>query len=221
MNDLSARALFDIDAHSPLAFMLGYEFVWEALSDLGDFIISCGKQLGGEYYSPCENVWIHRSAVISASAKITAPCIIERGATLRHCAYIRGNAYIGEGALVGNSCEIKNSVLMRGACLPHFNYAGDSIIGCGAHLGAGAVISNLRLDKKSVTVAYKGEKINTGKRKFGAAIGDKAEIGCGAVICPGSIIGKESLVYPLSCVRGYVGERQIYKSDGGTTERRI
>ncbi len=221
MNDLSVRALFDIDRRSPLEFMLGYKFVWEVLDDLGNFIVSAGKHLGDEYYSPRENVWIHRSAAVAPSAEIIAPCIIEHGATLRHCAYIRGNAYIGDGAVVGNSCEIKNSVLMRGACLPHFNYAGDSVIGRGAHLGAGAVISNLKLDKSNVTVTFGDEKIETGRRKFGAAIGDGAEIGCGAVICPGSVIGKESLIYPLSCVRGYIGERKIYKSNGCIDERRI
>lgn len=221
MNNLSADSLFDIGPHSPLAFILDCNFIWEVLDRLGNAIISIGKLLENEYYSPQENIWIHNSATIAPSAEIAAPCIIERGAILRHGAYIRGNVYIGEDAIVGNSCEIKNSVLMHNACLPHFNYAGDSIIGCGAHLGAGAVISNLRLDRRNISVETDGKKIETGKRKFGAAIGDRAEIGCGAVICPGSIIGKESIIYPLSCVRGYVGERKIYKSDDSITERRM
>lgn len=217
MNSIKISSLFDL----PLPQLSAYEYAWEAISDIGSIIVSIGKTLSDDYLHPSESIWIHRSARVAQSAEIAAPCIIEKDAEIRHCAYIRGSAYIGEGAVIGNSSEIKNSIIMSRACLPHFNYAGDSIIGSGAHLGAGAVISNLKLDKTNVTVTCEGEKLETGKRKFGAAIGDGAEIGCGSVICPGSIIGKNSIIYPLSCLRGCVGENMIYKSAGCISERRI
>lgn len=216
MNSIKISSLFDL----PLPQLSAYEYAWEVIADIGSIIASIGKALSDDYLTPSENIWIHRSARIAESAEIAAPCIIEKGAEVRHCAYIRGSAFIGEGAVIGNSSEIKNSIIMSYACLPHFNYSGDSIVGRGAHLGAGAVISNLKLDKTNVTVACGGERLETGIRKFGAAIGDGAEIGCGSVICPGSIIGKNSIIYPLSFVRGCVGENMIYKSAGCISERR-
>ena len=217
MMKISTRSLFD----SPHPLISEYEFPWEATEKLSENIIALGRTLGNDYYSPKENIWIHRTAKISESAEIVAPCIIESGAEIRHCAYIRGSVYVGANAVIGNSSEVKNSILSERACLPHFNYAGDSVIGRGAHLGAGAVISNLRLDKASVTVSDGNEKIATGMRKFGAAVGDGTEVGCGAVICPGSIIGKGCIIYPLALVRGCVDENSVYKSVDCVNERRL
>ena len=200
MQNISVRALFDC----PTRLVSEYEFPWEAIENLAENIIALGQTLGSDYYSPKENIWIHRTAKIAESAGISAPCIMESGAEIRHCAYIRGSVYVGAGAVIGNSSEVKNSVLMEQACLPHFNYAGDSIIG-----------------RTSVTVTRGDEKIETGRRKFGAAVGDGTEVGCGAVICPGSIIGKGCIIYPLALVRGCVDEKTIYKSVDRKAERRM
>ena len=161
-----------------------------------------------------ENVWIANDAKVAPTASISGPCIIDHGAEIRHCAFIRGSAIVGKNSVVGNSCELKNCVLFDGVQVPHFNYVGDSVLGYKSHMGAGAVTSNVKSDKTLVTVKDGDEKIPTGRKKFGAVLGDLVEVGCNSVLCPGSIIGRESTVYPTSLVRGAVPERSIFKKGG-------
>lgn len=183
----------------------------------------CEKLIGeleGEYFMLHKGIYVARDAKISNSATILAPTIIGHGTEIRPGAYIRGSVIIGDGCVIGNSSEIKNSIIFDGAQLPHYNYVGDSILGYKAHLGAGAVICNLRLDKKSVQIKENGKKLDTGLRKMGAFIGDGVEIGAGCVICPGSIIGKRSVVYPLSRVMGIIPDDYYYYGDGKGMQKR-
>ena len=166
----------------------------------------------GEFYSPRPWILVSRRALIAESAQLSPPCVILEGAQIRHCALLRGSCFIGRDSVVGNSCEIKNSILFDGACAPHFNYVGDSILGARAHLGAGVILSNLKSDGSDVTVRIGGSIISSGRRKLGALIGDDAEIGCGAVLNPGTVIGANATVYPLLSVRGYVPDNSILKS---------
>lgn len=203
------------------------QYPWDALDHLEDFILTKIEELrldpfalGEEFVEISEGVFAARSARVAKSALIEPPCLIFPNAEIRHCAYIRGRVIVGKGAVVGNSSEVKGSVLFDHAALPHFNYVGDSILGMGAHLGAGAITSNLRLDKTEVRVRTGGEVIPTGRRKLGAMVGDGAEIGCGSVLCPGSIIGSDALVMPLCSVTGMVERGEKY-SKGRGRERNI
>ena len=165
-------------------------------------------------------VWAAKTARIAKSAYLGGPCIIGPGTEVRHGAFIRGAALVGEGCVVGNSVELKNCVLFDGAQVPHFNYVGDSVLGWKAHLGAGAVTSNVKSDKSLVVVKAAGEELPTGRKKVGAMVGDGAEVGCNSVLCPGSVLGRGAQVYPTSCVRGYVPENHIYKAAGNIVARR-
>lgn len=190
----------------------GRVYPWEILPVLGEFIKTLGRTLPkGLYDRTAEDVWVAGSAEVAASAYICGPCIIDAGAQVRHSALIRGNTVIGKNAVVGNSSEIKNSVLFDGVKAPHFNYIGDSVIGYLAHFGAGAVASNVRNDKSEIRIRYGNSAVETGLAKFGAAVGDCAEIGCNAVLFPGTVIGRNTDVYPLSGVRGYVAADSIFK----------
>ena len=180
---------------------------------VGDYIISLSETLGDNFVRAGDGVFIHKSATVAPSAYIGGPCIIDEGAIVRHCAFIRGGAIIGKGAVVGNSTEIKNAILFDGAQAPHFNYVGDSVMGYRAHLGAGAITSNLKSDGSDVVLKF-SPPVTTGKRKLGALVGDFAEIGCGAVLCPGTVVGRRTTVYPLSVVRGVLPEDIIYKEKG-------
>ena len=209
MNELYVTALFDLSHTIASKLLSSVTYPWEALSKISGFILELGSRLDtDEYYTPQEGVWIAKDAIVSASASISPPCIIGKGAEIRHCAFIRGSAIIGCGALVGNSCEIKNSILFDEAKLPHFNYAGDSIIGYKAHLGAGVITSNIKIDKSLISVCA----LETGLKKMGAMIGDRAEVGCNTVLNPGTVIGADSTVYPLSSVRGFIKGGHIYKA---------
>ena len=178
-----------------------------------EYILRTGSTLSeDEYYSPKENVWISKKATVAPTAWIDGPTIICEGADIKHCAFIRGAVIVGRGAVVGNSTEVKNSILFDGAKVPHFNYMGDSIFGNGAHMGAGCVTSNLKSDKTLVSVKGDGYVIETGLKKFGAMLGDFAEIGCNSVLNPGTVIGRRASVYPTSSVRGVVPEDHIYKN---------
>jgi len=193
-------------------------FPHQALKNLKQFITETGKGLDPAVYEKKEEgIWIARSAKISSSANICAPCIIGENTELRHCAYIRGSVIIGNGCVVGNSTEVKNSIIFDEAQIPHYNYVGDSILGYRAHLGAGAITSNVKSDKTNVTTDYGSEKIETGLKKLGSIIGDCVEVGCGAVLNPGTVVGKGARVYPLSSVRGYVPPDSIYKSSNDIT----
>ena len=172
-----------------------------------------------EYEKRGENVWIAKDAKVAPTAYINGPAIIGKGAEIRHCAFIRGNALVGEGSVVGNSTELKNVILFNTVQVPHYNYVGDSILGYKAHMGAGSITSNIKSDRSPVTVAMEGEKVETGRIKMGAMVGDHVEIGCNSVLNPGTIIGRNSNVYPLSMVRGFVAENSIYKRQGEVVEK--
>lgn len=196
------------------------EFPWEALPKIKDFILEIGKTLDPEIYEKRgEDIWIAKSAKIFPSAYLGGPLIICEDAEVRHCAFIRGSAIVGKGAVVGNSTELKNSILFDGVQVPHYNYIGDSILGYKSHTGAGTITSNLKSDKSLVTVMCDGEKVETNVKKFGAMLGDFVEVGCNSVLNPGSVVGRNTNVYPLSFVRGYVPENSIYKRLGEVAEK--
>ena len=214
--------LYDL-AHTLAAPLLSkYEYPWEALPHIKEFVIELGKTLSAdEYESPAENVWIAKSAVIAPSATVSAPCIIGKNTELRTGAFIRGSVIVGEGCVVGNSCELKNAILFDNVQVPHFNYIGDSILGYRSHTGAGAITSNVKSDKTLVSVKGKGgEAIPTGLKKFGAMLGDFVEVGCNSVLNPGTIIGRNTNVYPLSSVRGTVPPNSIFKAQGNIVEKK-
>jgi NDP-sugar pyrophosphorylase family protein len=210
--------VFDINDICSLKYTLAenylqtFQYPWQVLKGLKDFIVITGESLGKEYEKADDGIWIHKTADVAKSAQICGPCIIGAEAQVRHCAFIRGSALIGKGCVVGNSTEIKNSVLFDGVQVPHYNYIGDSILGYKVHLGAGAVTSNVKSDKSEIRFTFDGEVIDTQLKKFGAIIGDKSEIGCGSVLNPGTIIGRNTTVYPLTSIRGVRGSNCIVKS---------
>lgn len=188
-------------------------YPWELLPRISSFIIELGQSLSKEKYTQVkENVWIAKSATVAPTACINGPAIIDEEAEIRHCAFIRGNAIVGKGAVVGNSTELKNVILFNKVQVPHYNYVGDSILGYKAHMGAGSITSNVKSDKTLVIVKQNEQKIETGLKKFGSMIGDHVEIGCGSILNPGSVIGKNTNVYPLSSVRGVIPSNSIYKN---------
>ena len=190
-------------------------YPWEVLPKIKSFILEIGPSLGKDEYEEIkENVWISKKAKIADSAHIDGPTIIQQCTEVRHCAFIRGGAFIGENCVVGNSTEIKNSTLFNGVQVPHFNYVGDSVLGYKAHMGAGSITSNVKSDKSMVAVKIGQEKLETGLKKFGAILGDHVEIGCNAVLNPGSVLGRNVSVYPTSMVRGFIEENTIFKNTG-------
>ena len=190
----------------------GKVFPWEVLPSIKDFILELGKTLSeDEFYSPSEGIWIAKDAVVFPSAYIAAPCIIDHGTEVRHCAFIRGSALIGKNCVVGNSTELKNVILFDNVQVPHYNYVGDSILGFRAHMGAGSITSNVKSDRTPVVVKNGREQIETGRKKFGAVLGDGVEVGCNSVLNPGCVVGRNSSIYPVSCVRGVVPANSIYK----------
>ena len=192
--------------------ILKHTLPWQAIKDIREIISRVAKNLSDDFEKIGEGVYVFRGVKISNGAEIIGPCIIDEGAEIRHGAYIRGNVIVGKGCVVGNSSEIKDSILFDGAAVPHFNYVGNSILGKEAHLGAGVIISNLKGDKSNVKIHFGDEIIDTGLRKFGAIVGARAEVGCGSVLNPGTLIFPNAQIYPLSSVRGAVPENAIYKS---------
>ena len=196
------------------------EYPWQALPEIKDFILALGPTLPAEEYdNPVEGVWIAKDATVYPSAFIGAPCIIDHKAEIRHCAFIRGSAIVGKNAVVGNSVELKNVVLFDNVQTPHYNYVGDSILGYKSHMGAGSITSNVKSDKTLVVVRNGEERIPTGLKKFGTILGDCVEIGCNSVLNPGSVIGRNSSVYPTSSVRGSVPADSIYKDKDTIVKR--
>jgi len=192
-------------------YLLKYEYPWLALEGLKNFIIELGKTLDTNIYTQIkENVWVANSAKVASSAVIEAPTIIGENSEVRHCAFIRGSALIGNNCVIGNSCELKNVIIFDDCQVPHFNYIGDSILGYKAHFGAGAVTSNFRADHGEITI-HDCQEYKTGRNKVGAMVGDNVEIGCNAVLNPGTIIERNCVIYPTSCVRGVIQENSIYK----------
>lgn len=203
------KNFFNLEHTQAKNYLGKFQNPWDALAELKDFILSLGGALDkNEYDEISAGVWVHKTAKIAPTAYIAAPCIIGENTEVRHCAFIRGSALIGKNCVVGNSTELKNSILFDKVQVPHFNYVGDSILGFGAHLGAGAITSNVKCDKTTVTV----NGIKTNLKKLGAIIGDGAEVGCNAVLNPGTVIGKNTFIYPLSCVRGVIPENSIFKN---------
>ncbi len=215
MENVEIKDLFNLDETIARDLFEGVTYPWEVLPKIGEFIVKLGETLPlDEYDKRGDNVWIAKDAKVFESAYINGPCIIGKGAEVRHCAFIRGNAIVGEGAVVGNSTELKNVVLFNKVQVPHYNYVGDSILGFKAHMGAGSITSNVKSDKKLVVIKDGMDTIETGLKKVGAFLGDNVEVGCGSVLNPGTIIGRESNIYPLSSVRGVVAGGSIYKNKG-------
>lgn len=197
-----------------------YTYPWEVLPNINDYIIELGNRLDKEKYEKIgENIWVAKTAKVAPTAYIAGPTIIGENAEIRHCAFIRGKAIVGEGAVVGNSTELKNVILFNKVQVPHYNYVGDSILGYKSHMGAGSITSNVKSDKKLVIVKNEKEQIQTGLKKFGAMIGDEVEVGCGSVLNPGTVVGKNTNIYPLSSVRGIIPEKSIYKNKNEIIEK--
>ncbi len=210
---LTVSSLLDLSHTIAADLFDGVSLPWEVLPKISDFILRLGETLDEEIFEKRgDNIWVARSAKVAPTAFLNGPLIIDEGAEIRHCAFIRGSAIIGKGAVIGNSTEVKNAVIFDKAQVPHYNYVGDSVLGYMAHMGAGAVTSNLKSDKSNVTVLCDGEKITTGIKKFGAILGTSADVGCNSVLCPGTVLGEGCRVYPLSMVRGYVPAKHIYKN---------
>ena len=220
MNDLLTCALLDLSHTEARPLLEKARYPWEILPSLKEFILSLGQTLSLEEYDhPSEAVWVHKSATVAKSAYLGEAVIIGAESEVRHCAYLRESALIGKGVVVGNSTEIKNAILFDGAEVPHFNYVGDAILGYKAHTGAGVILSNFRSDHGKVPVHHKGERVETNLRKFSAVLGDFADIGCNSVLNPGTVIGRQTVVYPLSMVRGTVPKNSIYKKQGEIARR--
>ena len=220
MKALTIEALYTLEETIAKDLFQGAVYPWEVLPKIHDFILELGERLPeDEYEKVGEDVWIAKSAKVFPSAYIHGPAIIGKEAEVRHCAFIRGNAIVGEGAVVGNSTELKNVVLFNKVQVPHYNYVGDSVLGYKAHMGAGSSTSNVKSDKKLVVVKTPEGGIETGMKKFGAMLGDEVEVGCGTVLNPGSVVGKQSNIYPLSSVRGFVPAHSIYKKQGEVVEK--
>ncbi|MBR5437989.1 MAG: UDP-N-acetylglucosamine pyrophosphorylase [Clostridia bacterium] len=218
---LKTNALFSLENTLAKDYLASFTYPWEALKGIKDFIKETGRNLNkDEYNEISEEIWVHKEAKVAPTAYIGAPCIIGKGTEVRHCAFIRGSALIGEGCVIGNSTEVKNAIIFNCVQVPHYNYVGDSILGYKSHLGAGAVTSNVKSDKSNVCVKYEGKIIETGLKKFGAMVGDGVEVGCNSVLNPGTVIGKNSNVYPLSRVRGVIKENHIFKDENSIIEKR-
>ena len=220
MENCKIKNLYNLEETIAKKLLEQVEYPWEALPKISEFIIELGKTLDKEINEEKgENIWIAKTANVYPSAYIKGPAIIGENAEIRHCAFIRGNAIVGNGAVVGNSTELKNVILFNKVQVPHYNYVGDSILGYKAHMGAGSITSNVRSDKKLVVVKDENEKIETGLKKVGAMIGDGVEVGCGSILNPGSVVGKNTNIYPLSSVRCVVPPNSIYKNQNEITDK--
>lgn len=220
MREIFIKNLYSLEHTLAAAIFDGAEYPFEILPKIGDFIIEFAKKLDMDLFEQRgENVYIAKSAKVAPSASITGPCIIDENAEVRHCAFIRGNAIIGKDCVVGNSTELKNVILFDNVQVPHYNYVGDSILGYRSHMGAGSITSNVKSDKTLVSVVTPNGRIETGLKKFGAMLGDNVEVGCGSVLNPGTIIGCNTNIYPLSSVRGYIPANSIYKKRSEIVEK--
>lgn len=206
--------LFDLNHTLAKSHLERYTYPWEVLADIKDMILELGKNLDDSYVQETPGVWVHRTATVAPTAFLGAPCIIGPETQVRHCAFIRGSALVGAGCVVGNSVELKNVILFDKVQVPHYNYVGDSILGYKAHMGAGSITSNVKSDKSLVVIRGASGTLETGRKKVGAMLGDFVEVGCNSVLNPGTVIGRNSQIYPLSCVRGVVPEESIYKTGG-------
>ena len=215
MKEAKITELYDLKETIAAKLFEEAEYPWELLPKIHDFIIELGKSLPADIYEERgENIWVAKSAKVAPTACLNGPLIIDEEADVRHCAFVRGNAIVGKGAVVGNSTELKNVILFNKVQVPHYNYVGDSILGFKSHMGAGSITSNVKSDKTLVVVKSGEEKIETGLKKMGAMLGDHVEVGCNSVLNPGTVIGRNSNVYPTSCVRGVIPADHIFKGPG-------
>lgn len=220
MEECKIKNLYNLEETIAKNLLEEATYPWEVLSKIEEYILKIGEELSKEDYNKVgENVWIAKSAKVAPTAYINGPAIIGDNAEVRHCAFIRGNAIVGNNAVVGNSTELKNVILFNNVQVPHYNYVGDSILGYKAHMGAGSITSNVKSDKKLVVIKNGDEMVETGRKKVGAMIGDNVEVGCGSVLNPGTVIGRDSNIYPLSSVRGVVKAHSIYKKDGNIVDK--
>lgn len=212
---IEIKALFDLSHTQAADYLSAFRYPWKALDGIKQMILDLGEKLPvDEYEQRAEGVWVHKTAKVFLSAYLGAPCIIGPETEVRHCAFIRGSALVGANCVVGNSVELKNVILFDNVQVPHYNYVGDSILGYKSHMGAGSITSNVKSDKSLVVIRNGEERIETGRKKIGAILGDYVEVGCNSVLNPGTIIGRNSNVYPVSCVRGVVPENRIWKTGG-------
>jgi NDP-sugar pyrophosphorylase family protein len=222
MYNIRTNELFDLSHTLAEQLLCSFEYPWEALGHIRDFLAELIDRLSPEeYYAPSDDVRISKRARVSEGVTLIGPAVIGAGSEVRTGAFIRGAVLVGEGCVVGNSCELKNSILFDSVQVPHFNYVGDSILGYKAHLGAGAITSNVKCDKTNIAIKTDLECIQTDKRKLGAMVGDFVEVGCNSVLNPGSVIGKNTVVYPLSSVRGVISSNCIFKSDGNVIPKTV
>ena len=220
MEECKIKNLYNLEESIAKPLLEKLVYPWEVLPKINDFIIELGNLLDKDIYElKGENIWIAKSATVAPTAYIKGPVIIGENAEIRHCAFIRGKAIVGNNTVVGNSTELKNVILFNNVQVPHYNYVGDSILGYKAHMGAGSITSNVKSDKKLIIVKNGKEEIETGLKKFGAMIGDNVEVGCGSILNPGSVIGKNTNIYPLSSVRGVVPENSIYKNQNEIVDK--
>lgn len=222
MEACKIKNMYDLTKTIAAEYFKTAEYPWELLAGISDYIKQLGPTLDPEKFEQvAEDVWVAKSATVAPTAHLGAPLIIDEEAEIRHCAFIRGSAIVGKGAVVGNSTELKNVILCDKVQVPHYNYVGDSILGYKAHMGAGSITSNVKSDKTLVIVKDGKEQIETGRKKFGAMLGNEVEVGCGSVLNPGSVIGPNANIYPLSSVRGVVPANSIYKKQGEVVEKKI
>ncbi len=213
MNQCKISELYDLSQTIAGAYLSQFTYPWEALSGISDMVRALGATLDPDIYERRgEDIWIAKSAKVAPTACLNGPLIIDEEAEVRHCAFIRGSAVIGKGAVIGNSTEIKNDIIFNCVQVPHYNYVGDSILGYRSHMGAGSITSNVKSDKTEVVVRNGTEQRPTGRKKFGAMLGDYVEVGCNSVLNPGTVIGRHTNIYPLSSVRGVIPAGSIYKS---------
>lgn len=220
MSFTTIKELYSLDKTIATDLFEGHTYPWEILPLLKEYIVTLGNSLDpNKFDKKGDNIWIAKNATVFESAYIAGPCIIDEGAEVRHCAFIRGSVIVGKNSVVGNSTEVKNSLIFDNVQVPHYNYVGDSVLGYKSHMGAGSITSNVKSDKTLVKVTVNGQRVETGMKKFGAMLGDFVEVGCGSVLNPGTIIGKNTNVYPLSSVRGSVAPNSIYKKAGEVAEK--
>lgn len=213
------KELYDLRHTLAAEYLSGFTYPWEALQGIKQLILALGPALGEDYTEMSAGVWVHKTAKIAPTAFLGSPCIIGARTEVRHCAFVREAALVGENCVVGNSVELKNVILFDDVQTPHYNYVGDSILGYKAHMGAGSVTSNVKSDKSPVVI-HGREEISTDRKKVGAMLGDFVEVGCNSVLNPGTVVGRNSNIYPLSCVRGVIPANSIYKTGGIITEKR-
>lgn len=220
MEEIEIINLYTVDETIAKELLVKYKYPWECLPKIGEFIIELGNSLDSQkFYKLGDDIWIAKSAKIEKTACIKGPAIIDECAEIRHCAYIRGNTIVGKNVVVGNSTELKNSILFNNVQVPHYNYVGDSILGYKSHMGAGSITSNVKSDKTNVVIKSNEFIIQTGLKKVGALLGDNVEIGCNTVLNPGTIIGRNTNIYPLLSVRGVINKNSIYKNENDIVQK--